>query len=221
MKKVTVLGGGVSGKAAALLARKSGDEPLILNDGEGVSLPPDSQLIVASPGVHPLRSALYKAAAASGIEFIGEMEYAFRNFKGRILAITGTNGKTTTTELTLFLLQKAGVNAVAAGNIGLPLSEVAAAEKQPAVAVVEVSSFQLELIDTFRPEAAVLLNLESDHEDRYAGGFEEYCAVKKKIFDHVAPENQIWGLSFPEKKHRVNYSGDMLTIDAIIGHSYR
>ena len=81
MKKVTVLGGGVSGKAAALLARKSGDEPLILNDGGDVSLPSNSQLIVASPGVHPLRSALYKAAAASGIEFIGEMEYAFRNFK--------------------------------------------------------------------------------------------------------------------------------------------
>ena len=213
MKKVTVLGGGVSGKAAALLARNSGDEPLILNDGGDVSLPSNSQLIVASPGVHPLRSALYKAAAASGIEFIGEMEYAFRNFKGRILAITGTNGKTTTTELTLFLLQKAGIDAVAAGTIGLPLSEVAAAEKQPAVAVVEVSSFQLELIDTFRPEAAVLLNLESDHEDRYAGGFEEYCAVKKKIFDRVTPENQIWGLSFPEKIHRVNYSGDMLTID--------
>ena len=213
MKKVTVIGGGVSGKAAALLARKLGDTPEIINDGETLCLPADSGLIVASPGVHPLRSPLYKAAAASQVEFIGEMEYGSRHFKGRIAAITGTNGKTTTTELTLFLLQKAGFDAVAAGNIGLPLSDVAALEKQPDIAVVEVSSFQLELIDTFRPEAAVLLNLESDHEDRYAGGFAEYCAVKKKIFNALPEDKCIWGLSFPEKKRRVDYKGDMLTID--------
>lgn len=213
MKKVTVIGGGVSGKAAALLAQKLGDVPEIVNDGATVGLPADSQLIVASPGVHPLRSSLYKEAVASGVEFIGEMEYGFRHFRGQVAAITGTNGKTTTTELTLFLLQKAGINAVAAGNIGLPLSDVAAMEKQPDIAVVEVSSFQLELVEKFRPAAAVLLNLESDHEDRYAGGFGEYCAVKKKIFHNVPSENCIWGISFSEKSRRVDYRGDMLTID--------
>lgn len=213
MKKVAILGGGVSGKAAALLAEKNNCVPVILNDGESAELPPDAALIVASPGVHPLRSRLYKAARNSGVEFIGEMEYGFRHFKGRVAAITGTNGKTTTTELTVFLLNEAGINAVAAGNIGLPLSEVAAQEKQPEIAVVEVSSFQLELVDTFAPEAAVLLNLESDHEDRYAGGFEEYCAVKKKIFDRVSAENRIWGLSFPGVQRRVTFAENMLLVD--------
>ena len=213
MKKTVILGGGVSGKAAALLARKKGAEPVILNDGDDVSFPDDARMIVTSPGVHPLRSQLYKAALNSGKEFISEMEYGFRHFKGRVAAITGTNGKTTTTELTVFLLNEAGFNAVGAGNIGLPLSEVAAQDEQPEIAVVEVSSFQLELVESFAPFCSVLLNLESDHEDRYAGGFEEYCAVKKKIFDRVPPENQIYGLSFANASRRVTYENNMLCID--------
>ena len=213
MEKLLILGGGVSGKAAATLAEKNNCLPVILNDGEFSHLPPGASLIVTSPGVHPLRSKLYKEAERSGIEFIGEMEYGFRHFKGRVAAITGTNGKTTTTELTVFLLCEAGINAVGAGNIGLPLSEVAALDEQPEVAVVEVSSFQLEKIDTFAPEAAVLLNLASDHEDRYAGGFAEYCAVKEKIFNKVPPENQIRGLSFTDQKRRVEYRGNTLLVD--------
>ena len=213
MKKIAILGGGVSGRGAALLAEKKGSSAVILNDGENKGLPADAGLIVASPGVHPLRSALYKAAQESGKEFISEMEYGFRHFKGPVAAITGTNGKTTTTELTVFLLKEAGFNAVAAGNIGVPLSEVAAQETQPDIAVVEVSSFQLELIDTFAPQAAVLLNLESDHEDRYAGGFKEYCAVKGKIFDRVPEENCIRGLSFADAPRRVLYEGDTLVCD--------
>ena len=213
MKKIAILGGGVSGRGAALLAEKKGTSAVILNDGENKGLPADAGLIVASPGVHPLHSALYKAAQESGKEFISEMEYGFRHFKGRVAAITGTNGKTTTTELTVFLLREAGFNAVAAGNIGVPLSEVAAQETQPDIAVVEVSSFQLELIDTFAPQAAVLLNLESDHEDRYAGGFKEYCAVKRKIFDRVPEENRIRGLSFADAPRRVLYEGDTLVCD--------
>ena len=211
--KTVILGGGVSGRAAAFLAGTLGSEALILNDGNGAELPADCDLIVSSPGVHPLRSPLYKAAVRSGKELIGEMEYGFRHFKGRVAAITGTNGKTTTTELTVFLLNRAGIRAVAAGNIGLPLSDVAAQEDQPEIAVVEVSSFQLELVSTFAPETAVLLNLASDHEDRYAGGFEEYCAVKKRIFDHVAESNRIWGLSFTGCPRRVTFAGDMLTVD--------
>lgn len=212
-EKILILGGGVSGKAAALLARKKGAEPVILNDGDDVSFPDDARMIVTSPGVHPLRSQLYKAAQGSGKEFISEMEYGFRHFKGRVAAITGTNGETTTTELTVFLLNEAGFNAVGAGNIGLPLSEVAAQDEQPEIAVVEVSSFQLELVESFAPFCSVLLNLESDHEDRYAGGFEEYCAVKKKIFDRVPPENQIYGLSFANASRRVTYENNMLCID--------
>ena len=213
MKSVLILGGGVSGTAAASLAEKLGDTAVILNDGEGTCFPEKCDLIVASPGVHPLRSALYKRASDSGKEFIGEMEYGFRHYKGRVVAVTGTNGKTTTTELTLFLLREAGVDAEAAGNIGLPLSEVAARGNPPETVVVEISSFQLELAPSFAPSAAVLLNLGSDHEDRYAGGFEEYCAVKKKIFDRVPPQNQIWGLSFSDKPRRVDFKGDMLCVD--------
>ena len=213
MSNILILGGGVSGKAAALLAEKLGDTSVILNDGENTFLPEGGDLIVASPGVHPLRSGLYKAALDSGKEFIGELEYGFRHFKGRTVAVTGTNGKTTTTELTVFLLRAAGVDAVAAGNIGLPLSAVAAQEKQPGTVVIEVSSFQLELAPSFAPSAAALLNLESDHEDRYAGGFAEYCAVKGKIFDKVPSCNQIWGLSFADKPRRVTFENEMLCID--------
>ena len=211
--KIAILGGGVSGRAAALLAERCGDESVTLNDGENAALPADADLIVTSPGVHPLKSALYKAALASGKEFIGEMEYGFRHFRGRIAAITGTNGKTTTTELTAFLLKRAGFDAETAGNIGLPLSELAAREHQPDIAVVEVSSFQLERAPSFAPLCAALLNLESDHEDRYAGGFAEYCAVKKSIFDRVPERNRVWGLSFPERPRRVTFSGDMLLAD--------
>ena len=211
--KVAILGGGVSGRAAALLAARCGDESVILNDGEDAALPADADLIVTSPGVHPLKSPLYKAALASGKEFIGEMEYGFRHFRGRVAAITGTNGKTTTTELTAFLLKRAEIDAETAGNIGLPLSELAAREHQPDIAVVEVSSFQLERAPSFAPLCAALLNLESDHEDRYEGGFAEYCAVKKSIFDRVPEGNRVWGLSFPSRPRRVTFAGDMLLAD--------
>lgn len=211
--KIAILGGGVSGRAAALLAERCGDESVILNDGGNAALPADADLIVTSPGVHPLRSPLYKAALASGKEFIGEMEYGFRHFRGRIAAITGTNGKTTTTELTAFLLKYAGIDAETAGNIGLPLSGIAAREHQPGIAVVEVSSFQLERAPSFAPECAALLNLESDHEDRYEGGFAEYCAVKKSIFARVPEQNRVWGLSFPDRPRRVTFANDMLLAD--------
>ena len=215
---VVILGGGVSGRAAAHLAEVLRLPSVILNDGEGAEIPYDARFVVASPGMHPLRSALWRQAAASGLEFISELEFASRHFPLPCAAITGTNGKTTTTEVAALLLNRLGVPAVAAGNIGLPLSEVAARRlegKEPelAAAVVEVSSFQLELTTTFAPRAAVLLNLASDHVDRYAGGFSEYCRVKESIFDRVAPENRIRGLSFCEAPHRVTVEGDALLLD--------
>ena len=215
---VVILGGGVSGRAAAHLAEVLRMPSVILYDGEDAEIPHDAQLIVASPGMHPLRSALYKQAAASGIEFISELEFASRHFDLPCAAITGTNGKTTTTEIVTLLLNRLGIPAVAAGNIGLPLSEVAARrlegnEPELAAAAVEVSSFQLELTTTFAPRAAVLLNLASDHVERYAGGFDEYCRVKEAIFDRVAPENRIRGLSFAEAPHRVTIEGDALLLD--------
>lgn len=211
--KVAILGKGVSGEAAAELAASLGDTSVFCCDAPGAALPADADLIVSSPGVKPLVSPLYKQALASGKPLISELEYGFRHFKGKTVAITGTNGKTTTTELTSFLLTRLGVVNKAAGNIGLPLSAVAAKEPETPVAVVEVSSFQLERVDTFAPSAAVLLNLETDHEDRYAGGFEEYCAVKKRIFDRVPEADRIWGLSFPGMLRRVTLEGDLVFVD--------
>ena len=213
MKKAVIIGGGVSGIAAEKLLQKNGWSTHIVNDNDCETLP-EADLIIASPGVPPLSSKLYQQAAASGIEFIGELELGYRFWKRPILAVTGTNGKTTTTALVTHLLQKCGINAESAGNIGLPLSEVAL-NKSIDAAVVEVSNFQLELAPGFTPDCALLLNIQSDHIDRYIDGFAGYCAVKKKIFDHVPPEKSVWGLSFAEfdPQRRVTVKDEALFID--------
>ncbi len=221
-----ILGGGLSGKAAERLAASLGFSTAILSDSPGLDADAavaEADLIVTSPGMKPLVSPLWQAAmrrAGKGqCEFISELEFGFRNWPGKLLAITGTNGKTTTTELTAALLTAAGVEARTAGNIGLPLSELAADLREgklspDALPVVEVSSFQLERCDTFAPFATALLNLESDHVDRYAGGFAEYAAVKQRIFDRVAPENRVYGLSMDSPvPRRVTLYGDALMID--------
>ncbi|MBR7104449.1 MAG: UDP-N-acetylmuramoyl-L-alanine--D-glutamate ligase [Lentisphaeria bacterium] len=209
--ELVIIGGGVSGRAAEKLGKKLGYTCTVVEDKTCSVLPP-ADLIVASPGVFPARSSLYQQALSSGVELIGEMEFAFRHFHGRILAITGTNGKTTTTELTTHLLNAMGHTALFAGNIGRPLSELAA-EAYSDTAVVEVSSFQLELAPAFAPFAAALLNLESDHEDRYPGGFEEYCAVKRRIFRRTPEENRILGLSFADAPRRITVREDHLCLD--------
>ena len=212
MKSVTILGAGVSGKAAAKLCAVNNISCTVVNDGDGAVLP-DGDLIVVSPGVHPGKSALYQAALASGKEVVSEMEFGCRFWKKPLLAITGTNGKTTTTELTAFLLQECGVKAECCGNIGRPLSDLAAEPEECEAAVIEVSSFQLEKIRDFAPSAGVILNFQSDHIDRYPGGFAEYCATKEKIFTHIPAENRIYGLSFAEKPHRVTFDDGYLYLD--------
>lgn len=202
MKHAVILGGGVSGKAAQRLCRALGIESAILNDGDADALPP-CDLVIASPGMHPLRSKLYRAARASGVPMTGEMAFGFHNLPCPAVAVTGTNGKTTTTELTAALLTALGLHVAACGNIGRPVSDVAAECVETGknlydAAVIEVSSFQLELAEGFTPVAAALLNLESDHIDRYAGGFAEYCQVKRSIFDRVRPENRVYGLTMPD-----------------------
>ena len=215
---VLILGGGVSGRAAARLCGALGYDFSILDDRECAELPAGG-LIVASPGVHPLRSHLYAQAEKSGRPFVSELEFGFDHLGIPALAITGTNGKTTTTELTGALLAASGLRAVCCGNIGRPVSDVAAemleaGEKLYDVAVIEVSSFQLELSPRFAPVAAALLNLESDHEDRYRGGFAEYATVKRSIFDRVAPENRVYGLAMPDPcRRRVTCEDGQLLID--------
>lgn len=210
---VAIIGGGVSGVAAEKLCRTVNLSCTVVSDGAGVVLP-DAGIFVISPGINPAKSPLAIEAANSGREVISELEFGSRFWHKPILAVTGTNGKTTTTELTVHLLCRCGIKAAAAGNIGRPLSDLAADPQDTEVAVVEVSSFQLEKINSFAPLASVILNFASDHIDRYPGGFAEYCAVKKRIFDRVAAENRIYGLSFAGQPHRrVTVSGSMLKID--------
>ncbi len=205
MKKVFVIGRGVSGKGAEKLARALGFDCAVITDSdenaERIVFSGD-ETVVLSPGVKA-ESRLLRRSSGAGCEVMGEMEFAFRHFPGKILAVTGTNGKTTTTEMVETLLTAAGVNAVAAGNIGNPLSEIAngiiEGKLSPdGIAVLEVSSFQLEYVDRFSPLAAVILNIKSDHLDRYNFSLSCYRAVKERIFHGVPPENRIYGISMPE-----------------------
>ena len=137
-------------------------------------------LIVPSPGV-PATLPPLVAAREAGIPIWSEIELASRFLRGRLVAITGSNGKTTTTALIAHILAGAGMPVIVAGNIGTPLISKVQDSSDRSVTVAEVSSFQLEWIESFRPEVAVLLNLTPDHLDRHAS-FEEYCRAKVRIF---------------------------------------
>ena len=217
-KSIVILGGGVSGKAVAALADKLGYSSVIINDSDAESLP-GSDMVVASPGVHPLKSHLYRQAVSEKRIMTGELDFGAAHLPENIiqLAVTGTNGKTTTTELTCHLLNTLGIRTAACGNIGLPVSQVAADAPEGLQAVViEVSSFQLELAENFAPHAAVLLNLKSDHEERYSGGFEEYCAVKKRIFDRVDPQRRFYGVNSFDSQGRAAVRNGKLMYDNIV-----
>jgi len=205
-QKVAVLGAGLSGSAAALLLRSEGAEVTVLDSAEetnllkstidnlqargvrvicGAAADKDSgayQLAVLSPGIDPA-SPLARNFLSRGIETIGELELGWQFCKAPVIAVTGTNGKTTTTELLAQMLNACGQRTIACGNIGKPLSEVAR-EKQPFdVLTVEVSSFQLEAIRTFRPSISLWLNFAPDHLDRYRS-VSDYRAAKLRIFEN-------------------------------------
>lgn len=136
--------------------------------------------IVVSPGVPPRIEPLVRARDA-GIPIISELELACRYLQGTIVAVTGSNGKTTTTTLVAHILKEAGRHVEAGGNIGRPASEMVAVADPEAINVIEVSSFQLEGTERFRPDVAVLLNVTPDHLDRYSN-FDEYRMAKFRIF---------------------------------------
>lgn len=137
-------------------------------------------LIVVSPGV-PLVLPEFEIARKVGIPIIGEVELAYRHLRGKLIGITGSNGKTTTTALVSELLKGAGLRGHAAGNIGTPLISFVADSTPEDIYAVELSSFQLEGVDRFRPLVASILNLTPDHMDRYRG-FEDYIKAKRHIF---------------------------------------
>ena len=139
-----------------------------------------ADLIVLSPGV-PLRQPALARAKRAKVPVIGELELASRMVRGRIIAITGTKGKSTTTTLVGRMLSAAGFDAPVAGNIGAPLAAKVDASTDATIHVVEVSSFQLETTVTFHPWIAALLNLSADHLDRHAS-LREYRGAKARVF---------------------------------------
>lgn len=202
-KQVTVVGLGESGFDAAKLLLKHGakvwvtdagwsDELLLKaerlrNEGIEVELGRHSEafvknkdLIVTSPGVKGSSPAL-SWAIKKKIPIVSEIELASWFFKGRIVAVTGTNGKSTVTTLIGAILKRAGMDAVVCGNIGNSFSGEISRLKKDSVAVLEVSSFQLERCSTFRPKVAVLLNVSRNHLDRHAD-MREYLSAKARIF---------------------------------------
>lgn len=142
----------------------------------------EQDLIVPSPGV-PSNHPGLAAARAAGVPIWSEIELAWRFLRGRLIAITGSNGKTTTTSLLGHILAASGKPIIVAGNIGVPLIARVDESNEKTVTVAEVSSFQLELIDSFHPDIAVLLNLTPDHLDRHAS-FEDYARAKARIFEN-------------------------------------
>jgi UDP-N-acetylmuramoylalanine--D-glutamate ligase len=142
----------------------------------------EQDLIVVSPGV-PAKLPPLDLARSRGIPVWSEAELAWRFLRGRLVAITGSNGKTTTTSLVAHILQTAGIPALIGGNIGAPLLSLVESSTDSTVTVAEISSFQLETMNQFRPEIAVLLNLTPDHLDRHAS-FEEYSQAKMRMFEN-------------------------------------
>jgi UDP-N-acetylmuramoylalanine--D-glutamate ligase len=142
----------------------------------------EQDLIIPSPGV-PSNHPGLAAARPAGVPIWSEIELAWRFLRGRLIAITGSNGKTTTTSLLGHILTASGKPVIVAGNIGTPLIARVHESNDKSITVAEVSSFQLELIDSFRPDIAVLLNLTPDHLDRHAS-FENYARAKARIFEN-------------------------------------
>jgi UDP-N-acetylmuramoylalanine--D-glutamate ligase len=206
-RRVTVVGAARSGVAAAeLLVRRGAtvtltdlrerieDEDRLRAAGVDLELGghhastfTGADLIVTSPGV-PFRQPLIALAREAGVPVIGELELASRWLRGRIVAITGTKGKSTTTTLTGRMLEAGGHRVLVGGNIGHALSAQVDESTEDTIHVIEASSFQLEAADTFHPWIAVLLNFSPDHLDRHAT-VEEYAAAKARIFARQTAED--------------------------------
>lgn len=208
-KRFVILGGGESGVGAALLARQQGYD-VFLSDGSslrddyrngllqaGIDFEEgqhteekilNADEVMKSPGI-PEKAAIVKKIRANGITVISEVELAYR-YKGnsKIVAITGSNGKTTTTALTYHICKEAGLDCALVGNIGDSFAKRVAEDPRP-LYIVEVSSFQLDDIKTFRPDIAILTNITEDHLDRYEYKFENYIRSKFRIAMNQQPDD--------------------------------
>lgn len=200
MKRLVILGGGESGVGAAVLAQKKGYE-IFLSDAGTIKTPYleklkkkkiafeagkhtesiilSADLVVKSPGI-PDHIPLIKKIQAQNIPIISEIEFGALHSSSTCIAVTGSNGKTTTTLLIHHLLKNGGMDVALAGNIGYSFAELTA-DNESAYTVLEVSSFQLDGIQSFHPHIAVLTNITPDHLDRYQYQFENYIASKFRI----------------------------------------
>lgn len=206
--KIIILGAGESGVGAALLAKSKGcdvfvsdfgaikenyKQDLIENEisfeenGHSKSLLEGALLVIKSPGI-PEKAQVVVEAVNRGIEIIDELEFAYSYTSKPIIAITGSNGKTTTTLLIHHLLKASGVKAGLAGNVGHSLARQVI-EEDSEVYVVEMSSFQLDAISTFKPAIAILLNITPDHLDRYNYDFDQYANSKMRIAKNMQAQD--------------------------------
>jgi UDP-N-acetylmuramoylalanine--D-glutamate ligase len=220
---VIILGAGESGTGAALLAKAKGTDVFVSDQGvikekyknelitnsiefeeskhsEDRILTAD--LIIKSPGI-PDKAEIIKKAKARGIEIIDELEFAFRYLSGKVIAVTGTNGKTTTTLLTHHLMKSAGWNVALAGNVGESLARKVAVEKHDWY-VVEVSSFQLDGTKTFHPHIGILLNITPDHLDRYEYQMQNYINSKFRLIQ-----------SMQRNDHFIYYADDAVVVSEV------
>jgi UDP-N-acetylmuramoylalanine--D-glutamate ligase len=230
-KRIAVIGAGGSGRAAAALALSCGALVEAFDSGAPEKLAPAAaafaglgvpfvcgeaalrpprryDLAIISPGIDaswPIGRAFAEASA----ELVGEIEFAWRLGEAPVIAITGTNGKTTTTSLIAELLRAAGLRAVAAGNIGLAYSEVVLRGEPLDWIVLETSSFQLETVATFAPRVAVWTNFAPDHMDRYAT-VEDYHAAKLRLFENLGPD----GLAVCKLECDLSPPGRLVTFSA-------
>ncbi|MDR3609863.1 MAG: UDP-N-acetylmuramoyl-L-alanine--D-glutamate ligase [Ignavibacteriaceae bacterium] len=209
-KNITVIGARKSGIGAAKLIQHFGGIPFVSDSNSEENLIEYVELLkkekisfelgghsgkiyscdmfVVSPGV-PSDAKIILEAKQRGLQVISELELAYHFCKGKIIAITGTNGKTTTTSLCEHVFNKCGIKTYAAGNIGVAFSEIVTEVKENDVVSLEVSSFQLDLIDKFKPQMAMILNITPDHLNRYQNKLENYINSKLRIYKNQTKDD--------------------------------
>lgn len=223
-ERVVILGAGESGTGAALLAKQKNFDVFVSDQGpikekykaelQRINIPFEENqhteekilnatLIVKSPGI-PLKADIVKKVKAASISIIDEIEFASLHTDAKIIAITGTNGKTTTTLLTYHLMKEAGFQVALAGNVGFSMARQVARE-QFTWYVLEMSSFQLDGIKTFRPEIGILLNITPDHLDRYEYSLDNYINSKFQLIQNMGLEQHfIYYVNDPIIEREVN-----------------
>lgn len=226
MKRIVVLGAGESGIGAALLAKKQGlavfvsDQGMLADNfkgeltenqipfeegGHSMDRILDCDTVIKSPGIPDSASVVQKLKEA-GKKVISEIEFGSLFYQGEIIAVTGSNGKTTTSGLLYHVLKNAGKSVALGGNYGKSFARIVA-ESSPELMVVEVSSFQLDDIETFHPNIAILLNITPDHLDRYSYSLSKYADAKFRVaLNQDGADYFIYNADDPETMHKLSTS---------------